>query len=140
MLQHLGREQTVTALDRPWRLSRFDRRIWADWLDWARPLVPHPLEVIRGKLDGLSEDQAVALVEHAADQALVHLQSSSRPVQQLLYSAEGLTQIVYLLAREHQPDITHDDAFSIAMELIAQAGLERSEEHTSELQSLRHLV
>src|SRR5262245_25399342 len=103
ILDHLGREQTVNALGRQWRLTRFDRSVWADWLDWARPLIPHPLEVIRGKLEGMPEDVAIALVEHAADQALVHLQSSSRPVQMLLYSAEGLTQVVYLLARPQHP-------------------------------------
>jgi hypothetical protein len=49
--EHVGRECTFDALGKPWTASRWSRRVWNDFVEWAKPLVPDPLEVALRHVD-----------------------------------------------------------------------------------------
>lgn len=49
--EHVGREATFAALGREWRLGRWTRGVWRDWLAWAKRVLPDPLEAVSRVLD-----------------------------------------------------------------------------------------
>src|SRR5262245_43027442 len=109
--EHIGREQEIQALGRTWRLSRFTRALWAQFLEWARKVIPNPLDVIKPHLKDFTVEQQNLLVEKAGERALNHLQENGKDTQALLNSADGAAYLLYLLLQQHHPEATLDDAF-----------------------------
>lgn len=112
---HVGREQTFDAAGRTWKLSRWERRVWWELLEWARPQIPDPVESIAKHLDKLPPDVARYAVDKALAASRIFLSINSPEVQSLIESLEGGVRTLYLLLREHQPEATEDDAYRIAI-------------------------
>jgi hypothetical protein len=170
---HVGREATIQALGRTWRLSRWTRRVWMEWLDWLRSRLPNPIEgllrhidqVVLKDADILRELQrkdeeerlqterynqaeqeqarregrtpvlrrpvllapqwrqnAEVLVRLALDQSMTYLSVNSPVAKSALESPEGISQLLYLLLREHHPEVTPDDAYEIICDLMQRPG------------------
>jgi len=114
---HIGREQVVEALGRRWKLARWDRGVWKDLLEWARPQVPDPIEAISKHLDKLPPEVAKYAVDAALKAKRAFLSINSPEVQTVLGSLEGISKALYLLLLPHQPNATEDDAYAILMEV-----------------------
>lgn len=113
---HVGRETTVEALGRTWRVGRWSRSVWEEFLAWARPRIPDPLEIASRHLDRFPPHMQEMLVRHACDRAADYLGASSPQVQQCLTSLEGSVHLLYLLLRRNHPEVTEDMAMDIAVE------------------------
>lgn len=114
---HVGREQTIEACGRVWRVSRWTRAVWAEWLAWARSVLPDPVEVALKHLDTIPPDLRDSWVRMALDRKLTFLSLGSPEVRTLLTSLEGTVRVLWILLKKYQPDATEDDAFDVAMEL-----------------------
>lgn len=113
---HVGREAEVQALGQSWRLSRWDRGTWEDFLTWAKTRLPDPLDVAKRAMATLPAHLHDAIVRHALDQAALAVTSSSPGVQALLNSVDGTVRVLWLLLRKHHPDVDEDTALLIAAE------------------------
>lgn len=122
LADHVGREQTITALGRTWRVGRWTRAVWDEWLQWLRTRIPDPLQVLKDKLDQFPQHLQGELVRQAIDRANEYLAPGSPLVTQALGSLEGNAHLFYLLLQEHQPTVTPDDALQVAMEIGEQRG------------------
>lgn len=60
---HIGREIETTALGRTWRVSRWDRRVWVEFADWARTMLPDPIEALAKSIDKIALKDAEILRE-----------------------------------------------------------------------------
>ena len=117
--EHVGRETAVGALGRSFRVGRWTRAIWAEFLAWAKPRIPDPLEVVARHLDKYPPALQEALVRHACDRACDYLGVGSPAVQQCLASLEGSVYLLYLLLKANHPEMTEDMALEIALEVGA---------------------
>jgi len=118
---HLGRESELTALGRTWRISRWTRKIWNDWLDWAKTVLPDPVDTAQKRIEKWPAHLQAEVARDALDRANMGLSIGSRPVSALMDSPEGACQLLYLLLKKHQPDVTEDDAMDILMEVGLEA-------------------
>lgn len=115
---HVGRPQTVEALGQTWTLARWDRRVWAEFLEWAKTKLPEPRKTAAEFLAMLPEGpdrQAVAetIVTKALDESTSHLSVGSPKVTQLLTSIEGGVYLLYLLLKRNHPEATEDTAYDL---------------------------
>lgn len=114
---HVGREQTIEVDGRVWRVSRWTRAVWNEYLTWARGVLPDPVEVALKHLDHVPEKLQAAWVRMALDKKTCYLSVSSPEVQSLLASLEGTVHLLWLLLKPYQPEVTLDDAFEVAMRI-----------------------
>jgi hypothetical protein len=109
----VGREQTVEVAGEALRLGRLTRRVWAEFLAWAKGVLPNPLAVAKEQLAGLGEKEAASLVSAALYIASGHLSVTDQRVLQLRNSPEGLAQLLLLLLRPAHPSATEDLAWAV---------------------------
>lgn len=114
---HVGRETDFEALGRTWRASRWTRRTWAEFLEWARPRIPDPMEVLLRVLPRLPAEDRADAVRYAIDRGGEYLSVGSYEVLRALSSVEGMNYLFYLLLRPAHPEMTEDMAFEIAASL-----------------------
>lgn len=129
---HVGREQTFEALGRTWRLARWDRAVWRDLLEWARPRIPDPRKTAAEFLAMLppavttivggvpittdpNGDQKTEIVKAALADAQEYLSPTSPKVNALLGTLDGVCELFRLLLKPAQPDITDDQAYEIVL-------------------------
>lgn len=127
--QHVGRETTLSALGQNWTVGRLTRRDWADWLEWAKPRIPDPLDVLSRNLDKFPAHLHDGLIRHAVGLASEYLSIGSREVHRCLTSLEGSTRLLWQLMRKHHPTIDEDTVFEIAMEVgaeVLQASIDKA--------------
>lgn len=115
---HVGREQTITALGREWTLARWDRRVWADFLEWAKTVLPNPAAEAAAFLALLPPTDEVtrrAVVAEALKCKMDYLSVASPRVVDLIGTIEGTTKLVALLLQKYQAGTTDETAFEIIM-------------------------
>jgi hypothetical protein len=56
--RHLGREQQIQAFGESFTLSRWDRAVWWQLLDWCRAMIPDPLAAVEPTILRLASEQA----------------------------------------------------------------------------------
>lgn len=121
---HVGRPQQVEALGQTWTLGRWDRPVWAAFLDWASAKIPDPKKQAAELLAMIPKDDTacrVAVVEKALAESLEYLNESSPRVHQALDSLMGTAQLIYLLAKGNHPTMTED----LAYDIVVSAGKEQ---------------
>lgn len=124
---HVGREQTITALGREWTLARWDRRVWADFLDWAKTVLPNPAAEAAAFLALVPPSDEVtrrAIVAEALKCKMDYLSVASPRVVDLIGTLEGTTKLVAILLQKHQPGTTDETAY----EIITSAGKDRMQD------------
>ena len=149
--EHVGREQTVEALGRTWKVSRWTRNTWDEYTAWAASKLPDPLAVVEESLErmmaraeaahrrGLSErakdsppppafaisaqwkEMAERLLQTAFDQSTCYLAVNSPQMMSILNSPGGGVHMLWLLLREHQPGVTEDEAHDLHTALSGEA-------------------
>lgn len=120
---HVGREQTVYAMGRSWTLARWERYVWADFLEWAKTQLPDPAIAARDLLAVIPpEDEASRrqVVADAIKAKATYLSLNSPQVKELLDTLEGCVQLTYLLLKRHHPDATPDVAYDLVMAVGAE--------------------
>lgn len=60
-MNHLGRECSFEALGKTWTAGRMTRRVLIDFADWARPLVPNPIQEALKNIDQATAADAAVL-------------------------------------------------------------------------------
>lgn len=58
-----GVEQEVEALGKTWRLSRQTRGVWRAFAEWARGVLPDPIEAVARHIDKLALQDAAVMRE-----------------------------------------------------------------------------
>lgn len=147
---HIGREYTTAeeVLGRKWKFSRWTRRVWVEFAEFAKRELPDPLLVALDAIEKaslkdaeilreLSKRDAAEMVKAAAERrppvlvlqgwkpisdtitnkaqelAGCYLDFSSAQFRSLLTSPVGASYAMYLLLKEHQPDVTPDLAYDV---------------------------
>lgn len=123
-------ETTVTILDRTYRLAPLRLR---DWGEIERRILagrPDPLDLVLSKLDGLAEHLQRELLSRAYDDARRGRRVSASELHDWLSTPEGHVVQFWLSVRQHQPDVSLDDAeqLLLAAGSDAQAELNRAAE------------
>lgn len=116
MSDHVGREQTITVNGIAYRLGRLRRKEWSEFHNWAVSLLPNVLEILAGQIEKYPADLQRAMASQAVE--LVN-EPIERRTQALLDTPSGWAKLMELLLREHQPSITEDEAWDVAVELKA---------------------
>jgi hypothetical protein len=114
---HVGRETTVEAMGRTWRVQRVERAVWSALLEWAKPRIPDPLAVAERMLARLPAEHHKEIVRLGMEASAEYLSIGSPQVMRCVSSVEGMTHLMYLLLQKHQPGTTEDEAFAIIMEI-----------------------
>lgn len=120
LADHVGREQVIEALGRRWTLSRWDRSIWRDLLEWAKPRVPDPVATAKRMMEALPEKHHADIVSAALELTQQPLGIEHPGVQAVVWSMEGMAKLCHLLLRKHHPGVTEDEAWDVAQEVGAQ--------------------
>lgn len=131
-----GRDGEVIVNGKTWKTGRMTLNVIDAFLDWCRPLLPDPLTIATNDVlrleravrdvqasDAPDADKAAVVAtlrrqqeqvtELAFDRATAYLSWTAPEVQGVLRSPRGAARMLYLLLREHQPDVTEDDAWSV---------------------------
>lgn len=99
-MRHIGLRQTLWLGDKVYHFSRYERRLVRRWLDWARTVLPNPLEQVEKALPDLPEECAVAAVDIARDLTIKSLCLDSPELRELAYSWQGVRHSLALCLEE----------------------------------------
>ncbi len=132
-----GRETTTEALGRTWKVSRWSLDRMDDFRDWAATQLPDPLEIAekallrhqrqawqigndkslpdeeRAFLLAANQERQERLARLAMEQATGYLSFLSPQVRTLLFDPRGSARLFLTLLREHQPEVTEEQAYQI---------------------------
>ena len=113
-----GKETTVTAGGKKYTLSRLERRIVEEFRDWVREQEGDPFAAAKELLPHLDPATAKQLIADAdATKKQLRAFSIGCPLAQKYLGTElGLAELVYLLLRDKQPDVTREEAFALVLE------------------------
>lgn len=101
-MRHLGVEQTIKHDGKPYRLSRFTRRLLRLWLEWANSQIPSPLALAQDHFGTFGSPDV--LVSVAADLMQHRYSFNDEAVWELWHQEEGVRHAVSLLFETHHPD------------------------------------
>lgn len=119
---HLGRDIPFTLAGKTYTLSRFTRRILNDFLEWADAVLPHPLDELKGRLDGFPKDVQEMLVKDAVANARLRKSVTNPEVNRLMNSEQGAFKVLHLLLAKHHTDLTEDDVWDIYLGCVREHG------------------
>jgi hypothetical protein len=127
-----GEPATFAALGRTWTLSRFSLSKWRPFVEWVKSQMPDPRELAFAYISNehIPESKKAEIVQAALDREWRFTSIESEEVREARQTPEGMTQIVYLLLRDHHPEITPDDASIIVAAAVFKelaAAIARSE-------------
>lgn len=60
---HVGRETTASAFGQTWKFSRWTRRVWMEFAEWAKTILPSPIDEATKGIDKLTLKDAEILRE-----------------------------------------------------------------------------
>jgi hypothetical protein len=109
MNQTIGRETTIEIGGKKYKLSRFDRLILEQFLDWADKHLGHPLDQIKDKLKDFPPDIQRFMIQEAMSKMALRRSFNSPEVRALLVTPEGSMKLCCLLFQRYQPDLTDKD-------------------------------
>lgn len=113
-----GLETTIHALGQSWTISRLELRITRDFRDWIKTQITDPLAIGEKFFAMLPAEEQIARVKEA-EAIKRDLQSFSLNcdlAKQFMATEEGAAKFLQLLLKQHHPEVTEEQAFSIAME------------------------
>lgn len=100
-MKHVGREQTVYAEDRAYRLSRFTRGLVRRWIEWAKSVLPDPCEGLGEYLYRFPPAVQLRILEET-NAILEAREDLDDPEMRFLWeSEEGLRQMFFLMLEKH---------------------------------------
>jgi len=120
LAEHVGREQTVKALGKEWKLARWTRAVWRELLEWARPQVPDPIDVAERLMKRLPPEQHAGVLAAALQMGCEPVHIGTPAVLALVNGMEGTAKLVSLLLKPSHPEATED----LAWDIILDVGLE----------------
>lgn len=121
---YIGKEQTITVSGKQYKLCRLTRSIMREFAEWAKALIPNPLDVVAEKLpqfDKYPHLQEI-MVKDAVAKSKTYGDFNSPEVQAVMNSMDGQIKMTTLLLKPNHPDITEDEAFQIAMQFQEEHG------------------
>lgn len=121
-LNHLGVDEIVEIKGKTYKLGRFTMELWIKFTEFARKVLPNPLDLIRGKLEGFPPDIQEKLVREAYDRSYRHLSITSPEVTGVLNSYEGMTYLFVLRLQVYQPHITLEEGRQLFLAYLSEAG------------------
>lgn len=125
---YVGQECEREILDQRWRFDRWELHILDEWTEWARSQLPDPIERAAAVIEKMMvteeniEDSATLarrnkikdeIMFAATKQANSYLAFNSPEVQSLIQSPRGAAQLICLLLKKYQPNVTADEAFRL---------------------------
>lgn len=116
-MNYIGKETTIKVGDKEYKLSRLSRSIMREFVEWAKTLLPDPLEAALDavkQLSGHLELQQL-LVKEALNERKSYLDFRSPEIQELLDTFDGQVKMVQLLLKKNHPNLNEDDCFDIAL-------------------------
>lgn len=116
----IGKEQVITIEGKQYKLARLTRGIMKDFANWAKSLLPNPLDVVAQKLHLFKDfpELQQMMVKEAVKDAKTFGEITSPEVQEIMDSFDGQVKMVTMLLQVHQPEITEDVAFDLAMKFV----------------------
>lgn len=143
LVNFIGKEQTIEALGRNWKLARLELNILDEWMEWAKEKLPDCLEAahrhverlvkrsleieeqykgdehkrLREKLLKTIDEEQEYVVRQALNDDQAGLSLDAPRIKGLYGSIAGLTHLFYLLLKVHQPDVTTKEAGEIVAAL-----------------------
>lgn len=121
-MSHIALETDIEVGGKRYRLPRLSREIGEKFVAWVNPLLPHPLDAIKGHLDGLPEAMQQRIVDDALERAYSKRTIESPEVDDYMHTAEGLSKLLTLLLQEYQPELTQRDVDTILEDSIMEHG------------------
>lgn len=117
IMPELGREVTVEACGRTWRVGRLTIDVVERFLDWLRPHFADPLEGLEKIIPLLPIEEAKALIREAREEKRALLDFDSPPVVKALMTKRGRVHLFHAMMQTHQPTATLADAIAIVEEI-----------------------
>lgn len=111
----LGKETTVEALGRTWRLGRLELRVIREFRDWIAAKVGDPFAKVERVLKFLDKEEGLKRIKEAesiADQ-LEGFSLQCPLAIQYRQTEEGMAILFRGMLRQHHPDVTDEQAFAV---------------------------
>lgn len=121
LTQLLGKpEIKVTIGGSEYQFSELSIDALAELQSWIREHTPHPIESIKGYLDGMQPEDRRYLLDQARIDAKAWPPQIGTPAgsQALLGNQDGQAETLYHGLRVHQPDMTRESARRIYRDLL----------------------
>src|SRR5947209_5027603 len=114
----LGKETTVQAMGKTWRVGKLRLSVLEEFIAWIATQIPDPFEGLEKIVPLLDRQEALALIKEAKARkdALVCKDIGHPIIQEFQQTVRGALHLFWLMLKEHQPDVTKDQAFEIALE------------------------
>jgi hypothetical protein len=132
----IGKETYVEIGGEKYKLARFDRRIYDQFLQWADKQLGHPLDAIKDKLASFPPKIQEIMVRDALDRAALRRSISSPEVQALLATPEGCMKLLALLFQKHHPELTDRDVENLYEKAVEEHGPNYIENKLGEAQGV----
>jgi len=117
-----GKETTITAGGKSFRLARFETRHEPVIVAWAAAKLPDPLTAIKDRLHEFPPAVQRLIVSEAVSQVGRKRSMADPAIQDVLATVEGVEHVATVLLRECHPELSEDDALSFIRLFVQEHG------------------
>lgn len=121
---YVGKEQTIVVDGKSYKLSRLTRATMKEFAEWAKSLIPNPLDVVAERLDQFAKYPHLqeVMVKDAVARSKTFGDFNSPEVQSIMSSMDGQIKMVSMLLKPNHPELTEDEVFDIALKYQEEHG------------------
>lgn len=113
--------KTLNINGKSYKLAEI-QEIQADFVAWAKPLLPDPLDVIKERLKDFPPRERDVMIRDAMQSLRTPKSLNAPEIQGLLTTKEGSDKYLQLTYGRHNPDLTLEQIWDIHLEAVKTIG------------------
>lgn len=108
-------ELSFTIRGKTYMISEFKLKELAELQTWIQQHIPHPIDQIKDRLEGLTEKERITLLSEARHDAVdwPPQVGDKDGARLLVMTMPGQVEALYVGLKKYQPEVTRDEAFDV---------------------------
>jgi hypothetical protein len=109
----IAKEVTFELNTKTYRLSRFSRKYSDAFVDWAKNVLPNPVDELLTRISKFPHDLQISITNMITKMLSCKMTIDSPEVAALFYSQDGHYKTLMILLQANHKDLNDDDAWQV---------------------------
>lgn len=110
---NIGQTKKISIGGKLWTLSAFKTRHAMAFIDWAKTVLPDPIEIVAKLLPGLTPENQLTMAQQAYKDATMPAELSDVRITALMQTREGAKKLFELLLEDHHPGLSNQETHEL---------------------------
>lgn len=109
----IAKETSFELNNKTYKLSRFSRKYSDAFVDWAKKVLPNPVDELLSRISKFPHDFQITVTNMMARMLSCKMTLDSPECSALFYSQDGQYKTLMILLQANHPELSDDDAWQV---------------------------